>query len=124
MASAPASSPESALSSAVQRTAEVGSLDTDNAGRHPEVEGPPPAPLVVPLRRSRLVEATLPSEQVSSELHLPTLGAVARVVAPTLGGALLGGLFVPAWVVGWVAGGALGLLVGLARDREVTNSAR
>ena len=53
----------------------------------------------------------------------PTLGVVARLVAPTLGGVFLGGLLVPAWVVGCIAGGALGLLVGVARDREVANAA-
>lgn len=53
----------------------------------------------------------------------PTLGVVARLVAPTLGGVFLGGLLMPAWVAGCIAGGALGLLAGVAREREVASAA-
>lgn len=78
-------------------------------------------------RRSRHIEVyeTTPTPTTKgADLHLPTLGAVARLVAPTLGGAFLGGLLIPAWVVGGIVGGAIGLLVGAARDREVANTTR
>lgn len=69
-------------------------------------------------------KATKAPAQASVELHLPTLGAAARVVAPTLGGALLGGVLFPAWVVGLVSGATLGLLAGVARNREVAKNSR
>jgi hypothetical protein len=36
--------------------------------------------------------------------HLPSLEAMARIVAPTLGGLLLGGLFVPPAPLGSILG--------------------
>lgn len=62
-------------------------------------------------------------ERAGAAFQWPTLGIVARLVAPTLGGVFLGGLLLPAWGVGCVAGGALGLLAGMAREREVASAA-
>lgn len=58
------------------------------------------------------------------EVQSFTLGPVARIVAPTLGGVLLGSFLAPAVLLGGIVGGLLGLAAGMARDREVQNTAR
>ena len=80
---------------------------------------------LMPLRRPLVHQgAKMAREQRFAPVsQWPTLGVVARLVAPTLGGVFLGGLLVPVWVVGSIVGGAVGLLVGMAREREVANAA-
>ena len=85
-----------------------------------------PEDLLMSPRRPLMHRKAKPArdERAGAAFQWPTLGVVARLVAPTLGGVLLGGLLVPAWAaVGCIAGGAVGLLVGVARDREVANAA-
>ena len=51
--------------------------------------------------------------------HLPSLDTMARLVAPTLGGLLLGGLFVPPAALGSILGAVAGLMVGLTRNHDL-----
>jgi len=56
------------------------------------------------------------------EARDPGLDAVARVVGPALGGALLGALYLPWTFPGFLMGGLLGMAVGILRNRELAQT--
>ena len=119
---APVPAPEPAQFGAAQ--VERAQVRTLSGGRGPLDTEDSSMPPSARMRATSDVDPAETKMSAQERLHLPTLGVVARLVAPTLGGALLGSLLSPSWTAGLLGGAILGLLAGLARDREVAKSAR